>query len=401
MRTRFLAVAVLCAAAAHAGSTAAYGQARTTLPAADRGIRLDATTVYRVGAADGQPWETFGGIIAAAFDDAGNLYVLDAGNLRVVVFDPAGRHLRSFGRRGGGPGEFQGPIGLAIASDGSVVVNDAAHGALIVLTPEGEHLRNIPMGEVRALSRIATSGDGVVAETRVPQQRLPPDQMRTSAPRSVGRISLAGAALQPLYNAPPQAVEQQALQAGGTRFIAMTPPALSARLQWATLADGGIAATHTDEYRVVITDAAGSPRRVIERPLQPRTVTQRDRDAYLARMAATPSTIIMSGAPAGAGTPTVSAGQPPAAGSTVFADRIQVIQALAADPQDRLWISRSDREGAALIDIVTADGRYLGTLSGERMPVAFGPDGVAAWIERDDLDVQRIVVRRVALTPAR
>ncbi len=40
-------------------------------------------------------------------DEAGYFYVADTGNGRVAVFDPAGRYLRSFGREGGGPGEFQ------------------------------------------------------------------------------------------------------------------------------------------------------------------------------------------------------------------------------------------------------------------------------------------------------
>jgi len=39
-------------------------------------------------------------------DEGGFFYVLDVGDSRIVVFDPEGNYLRSFGRKGQGPGEF-------------------------------------------------------------------------------------------------------------------------------------------------------------------------------------------------------------------------------------------------------------------------------------------------------
>ena len=44
------------------------------------------------------------------------------------------------------------------------------------------------------------------------------------------------------------------------------------------------------------------------------------------------------------------------------------------------------------------DGRYLGTYpaGAVAMPDAFGPDGLVAFIERNEQDVQTVVVRRMA-----
>ena len=55
-----------------------------------------------------------------------------------------------------------------------------------------------------------------------------------------------------------------------------------------------------------------------------------------------------------------------------------------------------DREPAP-IDVVTADGRYVGTFpaGATRMPVAFGPGGLAAFVEFDELDVPTVIVRRL------
>lgn len=49
------------------------------------------------------------------------------------------------------------------------------------------------------------------------------------------------------------------------------------------------------------------------------------------------------------------------------------------------------------IDVLTAAGEYVGTYqTGEtKMPDAFGPRGLAAFIELDDLDVPSVVVRRL------
>ena len=52
------------------------------------------------------------------------------------------------------------------------------------------------------------------------------------------------------------------------------------------------------------------------------------------------------------------------------------------------------------IDVVTADGRYVGTFATEAtaLPDAFGPDGMAAFIELDEFDVASVVVRRLPAT---
>ncbi len=49
------------------------------------------------------------------------------------------------------------------------------------------------------------------------------------------------------------------------------------------------------------------------------------------------------------------------------------------------------------IDVLTADGEYVGTYrtGATKMPDAFGPDGMAAFIEFDDLGVASVAVRRL------
>jgi len=85
----------------------------------------------------------------------------------------------------------------------------------------------------------------------------------------------------------------------------------------------------------------------------------------------------------------------------VFASEMPLIVGLGVDWNGRTWVKRTGpavgEEGP--LDIFGADGDYLGTVSAEgaSIPDAFGPDGLAAYIEVDELDVQRVVVRRLSI----
>ncbi len=59
-----------------------------------------------------------------ALDGAGNVYVLDGENNRVEVFSGDGRFLAKWGNRGPGPGQFSQPAALAVGCEGSVYVAD-------------------------------------------------------------------------------------------------------------------------------------------------------------------------------------------------------------------------------------------------------------------------------------
>ena len=56
-----------------------------------------------------------------------------------------------------------------------------------------------------------------------------------------------------------------------------------------------------------------------------------------------------------------------------------------------------DPNSGGAIDVLTAEGDYLGTFPAgtTALPDAFGPDGLAAFIELDEFDVATVVVRRL------
>ncbi|HSG81465.1 MAG TPA: hypothetical protein VLC48_04385 [Gemmatimonadota bacterium] len=87
----------------------------------------------------------------------GRIVVADGGSSELRFYDDVGRHLRSSGRAGEGPGEFRRMMGLGRVRGDSLVVYDVGLQRLQVFDPEGEYVRGyrpeagaeIPLGAVR------------------------------------------------------------------------------------------------------------------------------------------------------------------------------------------------------------------------------------------------------------
>ena len=96
-----------------------------------------------IGRPDGEGPEVFGRVSGVAEDGEGRIYVADALNHEVRVFDSDGAHLFSIGGRGEGPGELESPCCPSFDDQGRLWVRDggnrryAAFTLLDPLTAEG------------------------------------------------------------------------------------------------------------------------------------------------------------------------------------------------------------------------------------------------------------------------
>ncbi|MDH5466482.1 MAG: 6-bladed beta-propeller [Candidatus Aminicenantes bacterium] len=74
-------------------------------------------------------------------DTDGNIYVLDSGNHRLQVFDKNGKYLRTIGKRGQGPGEFNTPLCLQLDDEtGNIFVTDYMSMTIIIFEKEGKYI---------------------------------------------------------------------------------------------------------------------------------------------------------------------------------------------------------------------------------------------------------------------
>jgi hypothetical protein len=102
-----------------------------------------------------------------AVDPAGNAFILDSGNKRIQVFGPDGQYLRTIGRRGQGPGEFESLSSISIDRQGNFHVLDSAQRRIQVFTPRGEVLKTTPITKLR-IDRMRILGSGpIVAKVSI------------------------------------------------------------------------------------------------------------------------------------------------------------------------------------------------------------------------------------------
>ena len=79
-------------------------------------------------------------------DDQGQIYVLDSKECLVKVFDPKGKLIRSFGKRGQGPGEFENPLGMWLSKAGLSIFDFSTH-KIVRFDPQCSHLEDLSLKE--------------------------------------------------------------------------------------------------------------------------------------------------------------------------------------------------------------------------------------------------------------
>ncbi|HEX6308813.1 MAG TPA: 6-bladed beta-propeller [Longimicrobiales bacterium] len=400
--------------------TAAPAAAQQTvlLPAKDVALRDRAADVYTVGTVEGRDWEMFSDIRALGFDRSDNLYVLDGQNFRVVVFDVRGRFVRQFGKQGGGPGEFQAPLSLDVAPDGTIVVSDIGNRAFILFTPAGEYIRNVPFADELGLPIGGIEADAAGGVLTRSMARIRPDQPPTESARfsTIYRQTLDATATRatPLYRVPmpPPRVSDAGSATGQRRVAAISmDPVFGARPTFGSLRNG-LAVHHETSYGIRILDADGRPVRTLTRDIEPRKVTKKDQEEWQKRRAEEeangvgPRTVMVTRSDGAS--PSVSIGRGGDRGprqealrmtleNTPFAEYMSVVSSIRTDPQGRIWAQRrlADGRAAGPIDLLTPEGRYIGTLPAQALPNAVSESGLAAWIVTDDLGVEKVTVRRL------
>lgn len=108
-------------------------------PTAFAALELD--TLFSVGTAAGEPWETFGGIWDVEASADGRFAVLDLEAPAVHVFDRRGTHVGSITQTGLEPGALDRPTGIAWSADGELLVWDPGSSWITTFTVGGAGVR--------------------------------------------------------------------------------------------------------------------------------------------------------------------------------------------------------------------------------------------------------------------
>ena len=365
------------------------------LPAEDRPLDADFEEIYRLGAVDGGGWDTFGRVGTVGFDGDGNLYVLDWGAVRIYVVDLQGNLVRRFIGEGEGPGEFGGDFAaaleFAVMQDGRVAVYDMGRMGFALFDADGEFERTVPLagpqthfpliGGLQAVPGM----DRVLATTEV-------GYLRRTAPSPDDELSAPSFRYVLSYGFGGEQVHIDSVAAAWRP--AGDPEAFKPPLAAGVLPSGAVVYTDSSSYAIKFVVPGGRVTRILTRPFEPGPVTDRIKAAEIERR--------LEGLGDGGGNPMrqqmieFRRGQIEA---MEFFNEIPVVLSLKTSWEGTIWVRHRGDEGAegTRIDLISAEGGYLGTFApgSTAMPSAFGPNGLAAFVETDDLGVAYVAVKRL------
>jgi len=407
MRSRILITSALASILACGDSTGGPDAAGLpgTLGGPDIVLTPLTEDVHTIGDYLGEDWNSFGLLADVAFDAAGNAHILDRQAARVVVVGPDGNLVRMVGGPGEGPGELRSPSSLHVQRDGGIVV--ASLTSIDTFTPEGEHLRRMPVSPITGSPFMDTKAlaDGSLVSIVIRADNADLERRRRGLPRldPPGRpieiFPIEHGKPEVLYTAwelPDPEDERRNTRRSSSDGVSRLRAgrAFEPRLRFDVISDGRLAVVDSIGYRVKLVARDGQVAGVVERPIAPLAVTEAmkgaARDRYRAREV-----------PSNVGIFRI---ERESVDELRFADEVPVIANMAVDWEDRIWVERTGADGVepGPIDIVTPEGGYVGTLpaDGVRIPSAFGPDGLMAYIEADEFGVPVVrVTRLVSLQP--
>lgn len=325
-----------------------------------------------IGALEGPEEQVFGEVAGVVVDGEGRIWVADDQAKEIRVFDADGAFVRTIGRDGEGPGEFRNLSGLAVAPEG-VGALDGTLARVTVFRPSGEVVRTFSLDRPYMIlehgATMAFDDHGRFFDRARFATRPLLDSM------AVITYSPAG---EPVDTAFIAAIEQDHLvvERGG-RPIMTFPRPYGPSPSLAIGPDGTIYFTRGDAYRIQVLDPSGDTVRVLRREIQPRPLTEEEREAALDDIA---ERYEQAGAIA-----------PP----RIDIPEIRpVIARLAADPAGNLWVLNPPEPSWRSFEwwVHDPEGRYLGAVAAPTMNVMHIGEELMAGVTWDELGVQRVKV---------
>ncbi len=342
-----------------------------------------AVEVVRIGSEEAaDPVVLFGDVWDVTLDGLGRIYVLDRQPKEVRVFDRAGRHVRTLGREGGGPGEFRNPIGLDWGPEGKLWVVDVGNARYTVFDTAGNYLdshrREIggwgyPWGG-------SFDATGHLYEPSYYRDPTTGDSKRAYIRHSVSD----GVVARDTFDLPHYEASESDYRIEVEGGITVVSIPFAPQLRWRFDGSDGLWFGVTDVYRLYHRGLGGDTIRLVEKRADPIPVEEGDRDAVrerFARFGEQATNAIIARMP-----------EVKPAFETFVIDRpgyLWVIQT-SATQQDR-----SVRD--VTFDIFDPEGRYLGAVAvdvGRYPPPRIIGDHLVGVV-RDEFDTPFVVLYRI------
>ena len=288
---------------------------------------------------------------AVEADQTGNIYVLDDKAVQIKVYDPQGNFIRAIGRRGQGPGEFQGPRGFYLTPQQSLAVCDSLSRQVVIFGLDGQFIRALS-DKTRSFMevKVNTKGDIIATQMIVSEEAKEELIWFDSELKPLLTVASVQMAKYPVFNP----------------FLPY--------IYFGFTADGNVLWGKTTEYVFSVVNSEGKIVRKIVKNYDPEILTQEDKDKKAKELFGE------EGAPSEV--------------TIEWSKYFPAFQDFVTDERGWLYVrpyTKEKVEKGVIYDVFDADGRYVArvVLSDRAMAIKYGK----LYTIEEDTEGMRLVKR--------
>ena len=208
-----------------------------------------------IGQLKGEKELLFSEIRSLAVDEEGRIYAFDFKEANVKVFGSNGHYIRTFGKKGQGPGELDFPLVMSITSQNEIVVEDYRN-KLVFFSSEGELIKSIPIAKL-GVSGVDIDSQGNIVGRSIVREKEDPRYEIKKFDSDLNYLHSLGSS--PLPSATPGVFNP---------FMAV--------IRHEIYKDDHIICGYAEKYEIKIYNAAGELKKIIMKDYDPVEITEEE-----------------------------------------------------------------------------------------------------------------------------
>ena len=300
-----------------------------------------------IGEAEGREQYMFSNATSVALDGSDNIYVLDSKEAHIKVYNNQGAYLRTLGKKGQAPGEFQGPRDLTITPQGEILVNDSSARLLKFCDLEGNQLRQVSHARYWSFTRPQADsageilgGYGIIGDKGIFTQHIVKFTETLDEKFTVSTVEIAR---NPVFNP------------------------YFARQHWTQDQKGQIIWGFPVKYELYVESPEGARRKTIRKDYNPVPITEEEKEKWVEDFYGGEQNI------------------PPDV-KVVWDEFRHAFQHLSVDDQGRIFVQTyeiDEETGKSIYDVFDSEGRFVTRIGLRSQPLAW-KNGRLYTVEEDE-----------------
>jgi hypothetical protein len=237
-----------------------------------------------IGKVEGDENYMFGNLIVFNTDDERNFYVSDVNNYRILKYNPEGKYLLTFGRKGQGPGEFQSLNFIRFDKENNLYIYDSINRRISFFNKDGNFLRQIGMKDRYISLHLNSKGFFVGDKVETPEGGT--FKIATLYGLFDDKFSLIAELYKDEIDLPlPATRDESSLADSLAEMLSRT--AFRPNVVYTLANNDFIYLGYPEKYEINVYSPEGKLARKITRGYDPMPVTEKDKEEYVQRVSVT------------------------------------------------------------------------------------------------------------------